>query len=241
MEKVYEKKYHEAEENHWWFLGRREAIVSLMERFPREARILEVGCAGGILLRTLQEKGYSQVFGVDISKEAIELCRRRGVNHVSVMDGESLAFDKKFDIIILSDVLEHIKNEKEVIHGLQRSLISGGKVICFVPAFMFLWSYHDEVNQHFRRYTRKSLIQVFRSDGFKIIRASYWNTLLFFPIFLGKKLFMRKSFLKEKPPLYSPNKAINTILSSLLRIENALLKIMNFPFGVSVFLVGEKE
>lgn len=238
MQEKYEKEYHSLEEEHWWFVGRRNIISSLVEKYPKGSRILEVGCSGGELIKDLNENGYKNIFGVDISKKAIELCKKRGVGNVYLMDGESLEFDEKFDLIILSDVLEHIGDEKKTLEGLRNSLKKGGKVICFVPAFKSLWSYHDELNKHYRRYTRKRLSSVFEDNGFIVRRKSYWNFFLFFPIYLSRKFINSKN---GKSQLRSHSLLINNLLTNLLKFENLLLKGFNFPFGISVFLLGEKK
>ena len=241
MEEKYEKRYHELEDSHWWFVGRRKMIASIVKKFPQTSQILDIGCSGGSLINLLNEKGYHHVSGIDISKKAIQLCKKRGIKDVRLMSGDKLKFKKKFDIIIASDVLEHIKDDKKAVESMRQTLKKRGKVICFVPAFMSLWSHHDESNKHYRRYTKKTLSDLFMNNGFNILRRSYWNFSLFIPIFIGKRLISKKRGIKKESNLYLHSKIINKFMINLLKIENIFLSKFNFPFGVSTFVIAEKN
>ena len=245
MKTDFERDYHSLEEKHWWFVARRQLILKLIQKiFPRRhnIKILEVGCSGGPLLNLLLSQGYSNVIGIDTSRQAISACKERGFKHVFIMDGVQPHFDsEEFDLIIASDVLEHIQYDRRAIHGWQRILKRGGIVICFVPALRILWSKHDEDNKHYRRYTKTDLEYLFRENGYTAIRSSYWNVALFLPILFYR--FLMRSHLSKASTrqLRDINYVMNMTLIQLLRIENALLNIgINFPIGVSVFLVAQK-
>ena len=245
MKTDFEKTYHSVEKKHWWFVGRRAIIVKLIkEFFPRRQniKILEIGCSGGPLLKLLLSQGYSDVVGIDNSKEAITLCKERGFENVFLMDGVNPRFDREqFDVIIASDVLEHIQDDKRAVKGWQRIVKRGGIVICFVPALRILWSKHDEDNKHYQRYTKKDLEYVFKDNGYTIMRSSYWNVALFLPIFIYRFLMRSLARKDSANQLRDSNIFINILLIQLLRIENALLSIgINYPLGVSVFVIAQK-
>jgi SAM-dependent methyltransferase len=245
MQNDFERKYHLLEEKHWWFVGRREIVLKLIKKtFPRrkDIKILEVGCSGGPLLKLLLLQGYSQGVGIDNSKEAIRLCKERGFQNVFLMDGVKINFaSEQFDVIIASDVLEHIQNDKRAVKGWQRILKKGGFVICFVPALRVLWSKHDEDNKHYRRYTKKDLEYLFKENGYNIIRSSYWNIALFLPILFYRFLMRPRGNKSSASQLRNGNNFVNILLVQLLRIENAFLSIgINYPIGVSVFVVAQK-
>lgn len=244
MEKHYESKYHGMEEDNWWFVARREMILNLLQRENKNSKILEVGCSGGPLIQLLNKNGFKNVCGIDISNEAIELCKKRGIEHVSVMDGAKPAFkNEKFDIIIASDVLEHINDDSSALRNWNMLLNQGGKLIVFVPAFMFLWSDHDLVNLHYRRYSGGTLSAVLKRAGFRVERISHWNLSLFFPAALVRCLqrILPKNAGKKKDQLFKLNSVVNSALTSLLAFEDILLKWVSFPFGVSVFAVAKKQ
>jgi len=246
MRESFEEDYHRLEENHWWFMGRRDIILSLIKAYfqdKEDIKILEIGCSGGPLLKRLLREGYRRVFGIDLSPRAILLCKSRGVDNVLLMDGKEMGIlTEKFDLLIASDVLEHIKDDKNAIREWYRVLKRGGIIICFVPAFGFLWSEHDELNNHFRRYTRKELIDLFHTVGMKILRASYWNFSLFFPTLLLRtfcKLPLLNRFRFRQ--LREVGKVSNRVLGGLLKIENeVLMRGVNFPFGISAMVVAQK-
>ena len=247
MQKEFEAQYHLLEEGHWWFQGRRQAVHALvLQNTPdRESRILEIGCSGGPLLQQLAADGYTAVTGIDISAEAIELCHKRGLTNTHVMDALRLSFAPgSFDLIIASDVLEHLSDAPQAVDAWQRLLRPGGRLLVFVPAFMFLWSRHDEVNLHFKRYRRPELEQLLQDHGFAVRRSSYWNFWLFFPVTLVRVI---KRFLPESEghaghgDLNKPPGWINALLFRLLRCEDWLFRAgLNWPWGVSVMVLGQK-
>lgn len=242
MDKRFEKKYHLLEEFHWWFVSRREIISQLMEHHEKDIRILEIGCSGGQLLGMLKRMGFENAIGIDISSDAIKLCQDKNLNNAFVMDACKLAFNEnKFDLIVASDVLEHIEKDLNAVSEWTRVLKGGGSIICFVPAFMFLWRNHDVANQHFRRYNRQQLSVLFEKNGLSIIRTSYWNFFLFFPISMIN-FFMNKidrpSELKDE--LFQVPRLTNKVIYLLLKYENKLLRYFNLPVGVSLFLIAKK-
>lgn len=115
MEKKYEKKYHDLESNHWWFVSRRNYIISLLKTAYKESKILDIGCSLGILLKNLKRKGFlsKNLFGVDINERAIHNSREKGLQNTFVMDAQKITLKEKFDIIISSDCLEHLKEDKK--------------------------------------------------------------------------------------------------------------------------------
>jgi len=245
MEHHFEDIYHSLEENHWWFVGRRELILALARKYysgRKGIKILEIGCSGGPLLNLLVSQGYHQIFGIDISKKAVQLCKARGFKNVFLMDGANPHFDgEEFDLIIASDVLEHIQDDEKAVKEWRRFLKTEGIIICFVPALRALWSKHDEDNEHWRRYTKKTLQDIFVKNNFTIARSSYWNIALFIPTLFYR--FLMRIFFKEsaKYQLTENKYALNWLLSKLLRIENFFLIMgVNCPIGVSVFVVAKK-
>jgi len=243
MDKSYENKYHSLEETHWWFESRRDVIFNLIRLENKKSKILEIGCSGGPLLNFLKGKGFENVYGVDISKEAIGICKQKGLKNIFVMDGSNTKFkDQEFDIIIASDVLEHILDDQKAVKEWHRILKVDGKVIVFVPAFNFLQSSHDLINHHHRRYTKDQLIRIIKKSNFEITKSSYWNFVLFFPALFFRLFqnFFKRDDSVNKDHLFILNPLLNYILILLLKFENIILNFLKYPFGVSVFVVGKK-
>lgn len=248
MNLEYELKYHQIEENYWWFRARRDMVFRLIEglRLPTTAAVLEIGCSGGPLLQRLAQQGYSDLTGIDVSETGIALAQQRGLRNTSCMDGTRLQFpDAAFDLVIASDVLEHIADEGQALREWQRVLRPGGQLLVFVPAFTFLWGKHDEVNQHFRRYTAAQLAAALGRAGLQVQRRSYWNVGLFFPTAAVRLLN------RLRPPrpangeqlqddFFATPPLLNRLLSGFITAENRFLQTLNAPVGVSVFALARK-
>ncbi|WP_375434657.1 class I SAM-dependent methyltransferase [uncultured Hymenobacter sp.] len=241
----YEVKYHQIEESYWWFQARRDMVFRLVQdaKLATDAPILEIGCSGGPLLQRLRSAGYTNLTGIDVSEAGIAVAERRGIPNVSCMDGANLTFpDASFDLVVASDVLEHIQNEAQALREWTRVLRPGGQLLVFVPAFQFLWGKHDVINQHFRRYTADQLATAMRGAGLKVSRSSYWNVSLFFPTAAVRlfKRFLPKDNKPASDDLFAAPPLVNTLLTGFIKAENRLLQRINAPVGVSVFALAKK-
>ncbi len=241
MDKEYEKQYHQAEQAHWWFVARREAIVRLLRSWPPDSRILDIGCSGGVLMRELMRRGFQDVTGIDFSREAIDTCTAAGIPNVFQMDAHRVTFPmQSFDVIISSDCLEHLERDGEALKNWYSMLKPGGVMILFVPAFQFLWSDHDVINHHYRRYTVSGLSRLLRSAGFRVIRRGYWNFLLFFPAALVR-ILRPASTHHPRSDLDNPPRCVNGILKTVMKVENFVFRHVSFPIGISAFVLSGKE
>ena len=244
MKKDFEKKYHDVETDHWWFKSRRRYLIDLLKNAPKNSRILDIGCSSGVFLKDLEGLGFSNdnLFGIDISDKAITNASANGLSNTFVMDAQDITLKEKFDIIVASDCLEHLQDDKKAIQNWKSLLKTGGTMYVFVPAFQSLWSYHDVVNMHFRRYTNPELRKKILAENLQIIQSGYWNFFLFLPIYSFRKF--TSTFQKNKTgesDISIGNRFINKVLLQLLIFENKLLKFARFPFGISTFCVAKKR
>jgi 2-polyprenyl-3-methyl-5-hydroxy-6-metoxy-1,4-benzoquinol methylase len=250
--------FYEIEDRHWWFSGRRRIVDTLLRRFlgahkndsaPRETlRILDVGCGTGGMLPVLSRHG--RVTGIDQEPLALDYCRRRGITDVHLQ--ESYDAPAAFDVVTLFDVLEHVDDEAGFLKKVGRWLRPGGLLLLTVPAFPMLWSAHDELNQHRRRYTRASLLPVLEAAGFQVEGASYFNMFLF-PVAAAVRLLAGKppstNSRAGHPSASEEKRALdllriggsNTLLSGLFGSERHLLGRMNLPFGMSLYAAARKR
>ncbi len=243
MSRVFYKNYFEVEKGHWLMSSRRKLIIDLLRKHsvPSSASILDLSCGAGCLVSELMEKGY-QSYGLDISSEAIRLGTLKGVSNLAVMDDYSLRFpDQNFDAILMVDVLEHLDHEGWLLREAERVLKPGGVAIAIVPAFKFLWGHHDIVSGHYRRYSMDDLKSIIRAvTSFKVVRDSYFNSLLFLPI---AALRLTRRVLKITPrdsDFMINNRWTNSIFAGIMKLERRLLNKIRFPFGVSVLLILQK-
>jgi len=233
----------EVEDQHWWYVGRRRIIASWVERVRRDIgkprpRILDVGCGTGANLQMLAEFGVAE--GVDVSAEALDFCRARGLGTVRQGAAEDLPYaDAQFDLVTALDVVEHLDDDVAGLREMFRVLQPGGRALLFVPAFMFLWGVQDDVSHHRRRYTLAELKERLGAAGLTVERASYANITFFAPILFGRVL-MRLTGLRPASENNINISALNGLLARVLGAESWWLRKMSFPFGVSAICVARR-
>jgi SAM-dependent methyltransferase len=233
----------EVEDQHWWYVGRRRIIAGWVETICREIgkrrpRILDVGCGTGANLQMLAAFGIAE--GVDVSVEALDFCRARGLGSVRQGAAESLPYeDAQFDLVTGLDVVEHLDDDVAGLCEMFRVLRPGGRALLFVPAFMFLWGVQDDVSHHRRRYTLAELKERLSAAGFTPERASYANITFFAPILFGRVL-MRLTGLRPASENNINIGALNGLLGRVLGAESWWLQKMSFPFGVSAICVARR-
>jgi SAM-dependent methyltransferase len=234
---------YEVEGKHWWFAGRRRIIAEFVGRVCREMneprpRILDVGCGTGANLQMLSQFGAAE--GVDVSAEALDFCRARGLVDVKQGAAEHIPFaDASFDLVTGLDVVEHLDDDIGGLREMQRVLRPGGRVVLFVPAFQFLWGVQDDISHHRRRYTLPELKQKLSESGLTVERASYANITFFVPILIGRVL-MRLTGLRPASENNLTIGALNGLLGRILGAESWWLRRLRFPFGVSIICVARK-
>tara|TARA_Y100000310_G_C20663037_1_gene805853 strand:- start:1236 stop:1967 length:732 start_codon:yes stop_codon:yes gene_type:complete len=237
------KKMFFLEKNNWWFKGKRNIIFNFVNKLynnKTNLKILDVGCGTGIILKRFEK--YGQVHGIDISLEAINFCKKRGLINVKIGDAKKLQYDSNsFDIISINDVLYHkgIKDDVVVLKELFRVCKKGGRLFITDSAMKCLWSKHDLAVHARTRYSKKELKQKLIKSGFKIEKISYFNFFLFPLVFFVRRI----NNITHRKPSTDIGKTIeplNTLLYSIFVLESYLLKVINFPFGVSIFVVAKK-
>jgi SAM-dependent methyltransferase len=232
------------EDSHWWFVGRRAILESFLQTISSKLKtqdtklsILDVGCGTGANLEMLAQFGSAE--GVDVSDDALEFCRGKGL---TVQKGlaETLPYaDGTFDITTALDVVEHLDDDIAGLKEMYRVTKTGGYSLIFVPAFMWLWGVQDDISNHRIRYTKKQIVERLEKAGFTVERATYANWTFFAPI-LGGRTLMKLTGLKPESENNVNISALNGIFGKLFSAERFWLKNFNFPFGVSIVVVAKK-
>jgi SAM-dependent methyltransferase len=236
-EQIYDHIYAQ-EDWHWWFRGRRAVIHALLERaeLAPNPRILDAGCGTG---RNLVELGpLGEAHGVDASPQAVEYCRKRGLARVQHGTLDALPFEPgSFDLMLMSDVLEHIEDDDEALRELLRVATPAGRLVMTVPAYGWMWSQHDVSHHHHRRYTRPLLRERVRAAGWEPTFATYFNSILLPPIALVRAL-ARRGEPKEHGDMELTPGRLNGVLSLPMRAEAGLIRRgVRLPAGVSIGMV----
>ncbi len=240
MEKVLYDEMRESETEHWWFQARREILLQVIKSFvPKGASVLDVGCGTGFILEKLQHD--YDAHGLDHAEVAVNYCHERGLTFVKQgLLGEETFNNKKFHLISFLDVIKHIEDDLAVLLAAKPYLSENGVVMITVPAFEFLWSAHDEIHHHKRRYTKETLTELLQKAGYTVRYISYFNTLLFPMIALVRvigNLTGRRNASDAKPQ----SKFVNEMLYRVFESERNLLPNVSLPFGVSLLAVAEAK
>jgi SAM-dependent methyltransferase len=236
----YERMFHN-EDHYWWFVSRRELVVSMVKRLPlpRSPRLLDVGCGTGATAAALGRFGV--VTGVDMSPMALECCRRRRLERLMQGVAEALPLaDDSTDVVVATDILEHLDDDLAAVREFYRVLRPGGHAVITVPAYQRLWSEHDEALMHRRRYVAGQVREVVAAAGFETVKLSYALAFLL-PLALGR-LLRRGPRAGQVPeaqlkPVPAP---LNAALIGFQRLETTLMHRVSLPWGLSVLAVIRK-
>ena len=239
MERIVYDRMAELDERHWWYRARREILGDLIERkiaLPRDARILEVGCGTGHNLPML--KRFGRVDAIEVDAAARAMASKR-LGH-AVMDSPLPALpgisDRSYDLIAILDVIEHIDEDLRGLKSLSDKLKPGGRILITVPAFPWMWSAHDVVNHHKRRYTRRTLRKLVEGAGLKLEMMSWFNSLLF-PLAAAARLAGRITG-KEESDDKLPPAPVNALFETIFRLERYAVGRLPFPPGVSLVAIA---
>jgi SAM-dependent methyltransferase len=240
MELEYELQTHRAEDRHWWYQGRRRVLERAIDRLglPAGARILDAGCGSGRNMVELARHG--SVTGVELSPPSAELARERGCGEVLECSVLDMPFDEgSFDLTVSLDVIEHLQDDVAALRELRRVTRPGGALLVTVPAYQWLWSGHDEVNHHHRRYSRGTLLAAAESAGWREERHTHFNSLLLpIAILLRALERLRPATTKSSLDLWVPPAPLNWALRQPLRLEGAAIGHGgSIPAGLSLLSV----
>jgi SAM-dependent methyltransferase len=238
MERIVYDRMAELDERHWWYRARREILADLIRRkieLPPQPRILEIGCGTGHNLMML--KGFGSVDGVEIDPAARRIASSRLGHAVKDAPLPTLTGVERraYDLVAILDVLEHVEEDEAALVSIAERLKPGGRILITVPAHPWMWSAHDEVNHHKRRYTRKTLTKVIEAAGLKIEMMSWFNSLLF-PLAAAARGIGRLTGKSDSDDSMPPA-AVNRILEGLFGLERYALGKLPFPPGVSLVAI----
>jgi SAM-dependent methyltransferase len=240
MDRNYELQTHQAEDRHWWYRGRRTVLDGVLDGLdlPQQARILDAGCGSGRNMVELASLGT--VTGIELSQTSVALARER--NRGKVVAGSILQMpfaEDSFDLAMSLDVIEHLEDDLAALRELRRVVAPGGALLVTVPAYQWLWSGHDEINHHHRRYTRRSLQRVAELAGWRQQRTTYFNSLLL-PVAILLRILERVNTktTESSLDLWVPPEPLNWLLERPLALEAALIKAGGrIPAGLSLLAV----
>jgi SAM-dependent methyltransferase len=229
---------------HWWYRARRDILSDYLERYgalppPADARILEIGCGTGHNLPMLGR--FGRVDAIEIDPAAREVAAERLGRPVgeAPLPGLPGVPRGRYDLVAVLDVVEHIEDDVAALAAMRGLLAPGGKVLIAVPAHQWMWSAHDVVNHHHRRYSRKRLAAAVRAAGMRPEKLGYFNSILF-PLAAGARLLGRvtgRDDSDDSPPPPLVNKAFEAVF----RLERHLVGRVPMAPGLSLLTLAVPE
>ncbi len=232
------------EGQHWWFVGRRRIIQEVLERHltPESNRsILDVGCGTGGMFPMLS--AFGEVSGVEASADA------RARAQAKFPDAKIEACwlptqlpEGQWKVVTAFDVLEHLDEPEASLVALRERLSPGGQLVVTVPAYQALWSKHDEVHHHKRRYSKALLTRQLEQAGFTLQYLSFFNTLLFPAVAAARGLervlpSRQKRAGENLKATWAP---LNAVLTACFGAEHLAVGRGRLPFGVSMIAVAQR-
>ena len=203
------------------------------------ARVLDVGTSTGANLRMLRQLGFHNAIGIDPSEEAVRICKMK--RHGSVLRGDirALPFPSgSVDLVLATDVIEHVEDDLLALREISRVLAPGGKVLLTVPAFQSLWGPEDVRSWHKRRYRLRPLAELIIASGLRPIIKYYFNYLLFVPVWVARHSVERLGIrLESESQLNTP--VLNAFLAMIFSLDVMTAPWIHPPFGVSILCLAE--
>ena len=238
MERVVYQQMAELDDRHWWYCARRDIIADLIRREarpPADAAVLEIGCGTGHNLAMLA--GFGHVDGLELDDEARALSEKRLGRSVMRSPLPELAEvrDRHYDLVGAFDVIEHIDDDAAALGSIATKLKPGGKFVMTVPAHQWMWTAHDVVNHHKRRYSRRSLKALIERSPMKLDKIGYFNSLLF-PLAVAERAASKLRG-REDADVKLPPAPLNAALEAIFRAERYLVGRLPLPPGLSLFAV----
>jgi SAM-dependent methyltransferase len=239
MERVVYDRMAEYADRHWWYRARRDILAQLIETkipLPKDARLLEIGCGTGPNLDMLARFGRLDAVEIDGAARAIAGARLGRPVFDAPLPHLHGVEDGAYDLVCLLDVLEHVEADREALVSIARKLRPGGRILIAVPAHPWMWSGHDRVNHHKRRYTRRTLRAVIQAAGLKLHLMTYFNSLLF-PLAVTSRLAGRLFHKDDDSADTPPPPFLNRTFETLFRLERYAIGRLPFPPGLSIVAI----
>lgn len=255
MKQEYYRHYYHAERNHWFFLARNKIIMDYIRQLlgggkgGEPLKILNVGVATGYTSVLLKE--FGEITSIEYEESAYAFVMEH-VEDIGLRLGSILELpfeDNSFDLVCAFDVVEHVMEDKLAVAELKRVCKNDAHVVITVPAFMSLWSNHDEINHHIKRYRQGEILKLF-NDPDNIEFSGYFNFWLFPLVWIFRKLnnllsasngIYENGEVRSDLAVMSKPGMVSKLFYKIFASEGRrILKGKAFPFGVSILTSWKK-
>lgn len=239
------RKLAEVEDAMWYFHALHGHVDRALAANPgaQPAVILDAGCGtGGLIRRLAPQHPAWRWIGIDLEPAAVHLARERTGHTAAEIREASIAAlplaDRSVDAVVSADVLYHVEDDDAALREFFRVLRPGGVAVINVPAYRWLWSYHDVATHSRRRYERAELVAQLHAAGFAFVRTTHWNAVPLPLIVARRKLFSAPAGGSDVQQFAPP---VEAAFRAAMALERAWIEGLGaLPFGVSVFAVARK-
>ena len=242
MDRIVYERMAAHDTTHWWYRARRDILADYLTRWgelPQDARILEIGCGTGHNLPMLARFGEIDAIEIDETagaKASERLGKPVGTSPLPELHGVQPG---SYDLVAVLDVIEHVEDDVAALKAIATALKPGGKILITVPAHQWMWSAHDVVNHHKRRYSKGGFEALLGKAGLQGRKLGYFNSLLF-PVAVAAR-FAGKLMGKDDSDDSPPPKPLNALFEGIFRIERHLVGRMPLPPGLSLIALASKK
>ncbi|MDR6853093.1 SAM-dependent methyltransferase [Sphingomonas sp. BE123] len=242
MDRIVYDRMAEHDSTHWWYVARRDILADYIARYvqpPKDARILEIGCGTGHNLPMLGAFGTVDAIEIDEAARTVASARLgKPVGSAPLPDLTGVA-EGQYDLIAVLDVVEHVEDDVAALAGMAKRLKPGGKILITVPAHQWMWSAHDVVNHHKRRYSKASLTAALDKAGLTWRKLRWFNSLLF-PAAVAARVAGKLTG-KDDSDDSPPPKPLNWAFEKIFGLERHLLGRVPLPPGLSIIVLAEPK
>ncbi|NIJ21994.1 SAM-dependent methyltransferase [Sphingomonas naasensis] len=242
MDRIVYERMAAHDTTHWWYRARRDILADYLRRWgdlPKDARILEIGCGTGHNLPMLAQFGEIDAIEIDETaraKASERLGKPVGTAPLPELVGVAPG---SYDLVAVLDVIEHVEDDVAALEAIATALKPGGKILITVPAHQWMWSAHDVVNHHKRRYSKAGFEALLANAGLQGKKLGYFNSLLF-PVAVAAR-FAGKLMGKDDSDDSPPPKPLNTLFEGVFRLERHMVGRMPLPPGLSLITLASKK
>jgi SAM-dependent methyltransferase len=236
------------EELNFWFVNRARLIEALLRKyFPKARDFLEIGCGtGSVLLALRKALPELNLTGSEQYPRGLVFARQRLGESVTLvqMDARLILAREQFDVIGAFDVIEHIREDEDVLAEIRAALKPRGGAMIAVPQHPWLWSPADDAAFHQRRYARGELEAKLERTGLRVLHSTSFNALLL-PLMMASRTMMnfraRRGTRPDAMAEFNIAQSLNRALSSVLRLEVGLTSAgIRWPLGGSRFVIAQR-
>lgn len=240
MESNYGQAYADLYRQHWWWRAREEYLMRLFQQLqlPPRPSVLDIGCGDGLFFERLLKLGGT-VEGLESEAALVSPATQHGYSvHIGPFD-ETFSTHKSYALVLMLDVLEHLPNPLAALQQATNLLDADGRLVITVPAFMSLWTKHDELNHHLTRYTKATLSKLISQTALQIDQQRYFFHWLA-PLKLATRLKEKIVAADPQPPRI-PSPWLNRWLLTIAIWEQKTCSHASLPFGSSLLMVCRRK